>query len=140
MVRILKEELEAEQEEKEELFYNNNFTVFDFVGHNKEQVELLLGNEFEIKEKDGRFFVVRKQKKNSRRIMKIETKYNIGDEVWIIAQNTICNLKITNIMISYYPTFNSIKYGFGATEKTRMFDLVEEKFVCSSKEELLKNL
>lgn len=72
--------------------------------------------------------------------MKIETKYNIGDEVWIIAQNTICNLKITNIMISYYPTFNSIKYGFGTTERTRIFDLVEEEFVYPSKEELIASI
>lgn len=72
--------------------------------------------------------------------MKIETKYNVGDKVWLITHNTICNLTIKSIMVTSYPTFNSIKYGFGTTEKTRMFDFVEEKFVYPTKEELLKSL
>lgn len=49
--------------------------------------------------------------------MKIETKYNVGDKVWLITHNTICNLTITSIMFTSYHTFNSIKYGFGGTEK-----------------------
>jgi hypothetical protein len=65
--------------------------------------------------------------------MVIETKFNLGDKVWLITHNTICNLTITNIMVTSYPTFYSIKYGFGTTEKTKMFDLVEEKFVYSTK-------
>lgn len=72
--------------------------------------------------------------------MVIETKFNLGDKVWLITHNTICNLTITNIMVTSYPTFYSIKYGFGTTEKTKMFDLVEEKFVYPTKEELLKSL
>ena len=59
--------------------------------------------------------------------MKIETKYNVGDKVWLIAHNTICNLTITNIMVTSYHTFNSIKYGLVGTEETGMFDLLEEK-------------
>lgn len=72
--------------------------------------------------------------------MKIETKYNVGDKVWLITHNTICNLTITSIMFTSYHTFNSIKYGFGGTEKTGMFDLVEEKFVFPTKEELIASL
>lgn len=72
--------------------------------------------------------------------MKIETKYNVGDKVWLITHNTICNLTITSIMFISYHTFNSIKYGFGGTEKTGMLDLVEEKFVFPTKEELIANL
>jgi hypothetical protein len=72
--------------------------------------------------------------------MKIETKYNIGDKVWLIAHNTICNLTITSIMATSYPTFNSIKYGFGRTEKTGKFDFVEEEYIFPTKEDLIKSL
>lgn len=72
--------------------------------------------------------------------MIIETKYNVGDKVWLIVHNRICNLTITNIMFTSYPTFNSIKYGFGKTEKMGMYDLVEEKLVFPTKEELIASL
>ena len=54
--------------------------------------------------------------------MKIETKYNVGDKVWLITHNTICNLTITSIMVTSYPTFNSIKYIFGHRSKYGDFD------------------
>ena len=72
--------------------------------------------------------------------MTIETKYNVGDKVWLITHNTICDLTITSIMVTSCRSFNSIKYGFGPTEKTGMFDFVEENLVFPTKEELLASL
>lgn len=72
--------------------------------------------------------------------MKIETKYNIGDEVWIIDHNqkVVCT-RIDDIHIEYksYTPFDDeallIVYIIGGRER-------REKFVFPTKEELLNSL
>ena len=45
--------------------------------------------------------------------MTIETKDNIGDEVWFINENKACNDIITAIHIYHTKTISNVTYGFG---------------------------
>lgn len=72
--------------------------------------------------------------------MKIETKYNIGDKVWLIAKNEIVQLEIQSVSPYYCRSFQYIKYGFGRSNYTNLFDLFEEEKLFPTKEELLKSL
>ena len=72
--------------------------------------------------------------------MKIETKYNIGDKVWVIddTQKAV-NVRIQYIYVEYHSEtplddeILSITYDFG-------FDKRREEFVFPTKEELIKSL
>lgn len=83
--------------------------------------------------------------------MTIETKYNIGDEVWIINEHKCCKGRIKSLNIDLYNeniTFFSnircsemttiIKYSV-KTEFDYVLDL-EECTIFSTKEELLNSL
>lgn len=72
--------------------------------------------------------------------MKIETKYNIGDKVWVIndTQKAV-NVQVQHIDVVFHPAtpfdddMLSITYEFG-------FGKRREEFVFPTKEELLKSL
>lgn len=72
--------------------------------------------------------------------MTIETKYNIGQEVWGIVNGGAHKLKIRSIVPHYSKEYKVIKYGFGKTPYTGYFDLIEESKLYPTKEELLKSL
>lgn len=72
--------------------------------------------------------------------MTIETKYNIGQEVWGIVNGGAHKLQIGNIILHYSKGYKAIKYGFGKTPYTGHFDLIEESKLYPTKEELLKSL
>lgn len=75
--------------------------------------------------------------------MTIETKYNIGDEVWFIKDNKVQSLKITqlNVLMNLLPKTD----GHGC-EIVQVVDYSDRKTVLaeyecfSTKEELLKSL
>lgn len=78
--------------------------------------------------------------------MKIETKYNIGDEVWVMKDNRPKKFEVQGLSIELIDGLydscrhfgiDVIKYDLG----TRMFPLIYgECVVFPSKEELLKSL
>lgn len=86
--------------------------------------------------------------------MIFNTKYNIGDFLWFIADNKILNLPVEKIDINYKPSSFSndkicITYTFfEKIEKYKMFPqwnktkvyIKNENKVYKTKEELLKNL
>ncbi len=86
--------------------------------------------------------------------MTFNTKYNIGDFLWFIADNKILNLPVEKIGIDYEPFFFSndklrIKYTFfEKIEEYKMFPewnknkvyIKNENEVYKTKEELCKNL
>ena len=72
--------------------------------------------------------------------MTIETKYNIGDEVWAIVSGGARKLRIRSVVPHYSKAYQVIKYGFEKTPYTGHFDLIEEQKLFSTKEELLKSL
>ena len=68
--------------------------------------------------------------------MTIETKYNIGDEVWFIKDNKPQTMKVSYIEIIAASTVSKpcIRYGFGN------FERYTESLLFPTKEELLKSL
>ena len=72
--------------------------------------------------------------------MTIETKYNIGDEVWAIVSGGAHKLKIRSIVPHYSKAYKAIKYGFEKTSYIGFLDLIEEQYLFPTKEELLKSL
>jgi len=72
--------------------------------------------------------------------MTIETKYNIGDEVWAIRSGGARKLRIRSVVPHYSKAYQAIKYGFEKTPYTGILDLIEEQKLFSTKEELLKSL
>ena len=72
--------------------------------------------------------------------MTIETKYNIGDEVWTIISGGAHKLKIRSVVPHYSKAYKAIKYGFEKTPYTGYFDLIREELLYPTKEELLKSL
>lgn len=83
--------------------------------------------------------------------MTIETKYNIGDEVWLIEANKCTSGKIVGIRHTYgighryghlYTGKESIRIDYSIEIPYRIFHAVdiEERRVFSTKEELLKSL
>ena len=57
--------------------------------------------------------------------MTIETKYNIGDEVWAIVSGGARKLNIRSVVPHYSKVYQVIKYGFEKTPYTGHFDLIE---------------
>lgn len=75
--------------------------------------------------------------------MTIETKYNIGDEVWFLAQNAVWNCKVDGIYISIREDIqedNRIVYEFCNNNAYGGVFSVYEKALFPTKEELLKSL
>ena len=82
--------------------------------------------------------------------MKIETKYNVGDSVWIVYKNGISNPIITHLTIMPYE--NNINYPIedhiGYRIKTSLGELLgpnketywREKHLFKTKEELIASL
>lgn len=72
--------------------------------------------------------------------MTIETKYNIGDEVWFISDNEICNEKITAIHIHIGALCSFVTYSCEDTLIGQALNTVREEILFPTKEELLKSL
>lgn len=70
-------------------------------------------------------------------LMTVETKFNIGDEVWYLHNNKVCNRKVSAINIRITECMVSIIYYISAPKESIT---LEEKSIFSSKEELLKSL
>lgn len=74
--------------------------------------------------------------------MKIETKYNIGDEVWMMYENRavtahIISMKVTVEELMFGTIIENICYRI----KNQHFDReISESHIYASKEELLKSL
>lgn len=72
--------------------------------------------------------------------MTIETKYNIGQEVWFMNKNKACSDIITAIHTYTTETLLNTTYGFGNTIRTQIVSTVQESDLFPTKEELLKSL
>ena len=72
--------------------------------------------------------------------MTIETKYNIGDEVWFMSDNEICNAKITAIHAHNDDTGLYITYSCDDTPVGQALNTLFERCFFPTKEELLKSL
>ena len=66
--------------------------------------------------------------------MTIETKYNIGDEVWAIVENKVCKYPILNITVKMLNKVIKVMYYIGNCEWRYEYELFP------TKEELLKSL
>lgn len=66
--------------------------------------------------------------------MKIETKYNIGDEVWTIVENKVCKYPILSITVKMPNKAIEVMYYIGNCEWRYEYE------VFPTKEELLKSL
>ena len=71
--------------------------------------------------------------------MKIETKYNIGDEVWIVSQGKAVKDVVDMIHI-HIGCDENISYSFNNKRALGLFEIIEESSIFSTKEELLKSL
>ena len=71
--------------------------------------------------------------------MVIETKYNIGDEVWVMYDNKPSKRAVDFIEIIVASTISKgfIQYGL---EMEGVVERMTEKYLFSTKEELLKSL
>ena len=69
--------------------------------------------------------------------MIIETKYNIGNDVWIRVRGECYKLKVTGIRISYYKNFFSIDYIVSEDGESLDYTF-NESLLFHTKEELLK--
>lgn len=72
--------------------------------------------------------------------MIIETKYNIGQEVWFMNENKACSDIITAVHTYVTETFLNVTYGFGNTIRTQIVSTIKESDLFPTKEELLKSL
>lgn len=69
--------------------------------------------------------------------MTIETKYNIGDEVWVVALNQVLTKEVVKVRIVGI----NEKYGYEVISDTWLkHGLFEESRLFPTKEELLKSL
>lgn len=79
------------------------------------------------------------------KVMKIETKYNPGDEVWVIAENRIQHLCIQDFAIETSSVVFNDKCEFVSCELRVQYYLgknewAEEDMCFPTKEELIKGL
>ena len=77
--------------------------------------------------------------------MTIETKYNIGDEVWVIAGNKAQHLRIEAIEVSIEKAMITEDGGFSISEYKTSYSVgrgnwYKESDIFPTKEELLKSL
>jgi hypothetical protein len=68
--------------------------------------------------------------------MTIETKYNIGDEVWCMKDNRCRCTKVESIRIMIHHYTSSIEIGYFIEAG----EWIEEERIFPTKEELLKSL
>ena len=71
--------------------------------------------------------------------MTIETKYNIGDVVWMLLLNIPEQFVITGIKFTHHRIFVGCKYYIKSTDCEYEVEIPEE-LLFSTKEELLKSL
>ena len=71
--------------------------------------------------------------------MTIETKYNIGDEVWFIARDRVWRLKVESITVGFTLS-TRIVYGFDSGDPLFGRFNIPEGCLFPTKEELLKSL
>ena len=72
--------------------------------------------------------------------MTIETKYNIGDEVWVKAYAKATKCKVTGInFCKWGEMYENLLYTILDTKNCEYYD-IEEKCLYPTKEELLKSL
>lgn len=76
--------------------------------------------------------------------MKIETKYDIGQEVWYMENNKDCSRIVTAIQVTSYGKISIVKYGYQnrpecGDERTHYIEY-NERNLYPTKEELLKSL
>ena len=71
--------------------------------------------------------------------MTIETKYNIGDEVWFMNENKVYVSFIEDVRVKRNSKNTKIEYMVESMQK-KDFGLKEESALFPSKEELLKSL
>ena len=71
--------------------------------------------------------------------MKIETKFNIGDEAWFIAKGKAVKDIVNRIHI-HIGSDKNITYSFKDKSITGLFEVIEESSIFPTKEELLKSL
>lgn len=72
--------------------------------------------------------------------MTINTKYNIGQEVWFMNENKACSDIITAVHTYITETFSNVTYGFGNTIQTQIITTIKESDLFPTKEELLRSL
>ena len=77
--------------------------------------------------------------------MTIETKYNIGDEVWFMEDNKACSRVIEAINVTHYgENLTILRYGYylhPESSDERLYWLDQhERDLYPNKEELLKSL
>ena len=71
--------------------------------------------------------------------MKIETKYDIGDEVWIMIRGECYQLRVAGIRTTTLKGYKSLEY-FVSEEGEELSFTFEESELFPTKEELLKSL
>lgn len=71
--------------------------------------------------------------------MKIETKHNIGDKVWMVFLGTPEEVVITGIKYTLYGIFLTCKY-YNKHTGFKIEVEIPENFVYPTKEKLLKNI
>lgn len=71
--------------------------------------------------------------------MTIETKYNIGDEVWIVSKGKAVKDVVDMIHI-HIGSDENIGYSFKSKRALGLFETIEESSIFPTKEELLKSL
>ena len=71
--------------------------------------------------------------------MIIETKYNIGDEVWVVSKGKAVKDVVDMIHI-HIGRDESITYSFRSKRVLGLFETIEESSIFPTKEELIKSL
>lgn len=71
--------------------------------------------------------------------MGIKTKYNIGDEVWLMVRGECYQLKVVGIRTTTLKCYKSIEY-FVSEDGEELSFTFEESDLFPTKEELLKSL
>lgn len=71
--------------------------------------------------------------------MKIETKYNIGDEVWTVIKGKAVK-EVVNMIHIHIGSYENISYSFNSRRALGLFEPIEESNIFPTKEELLKSL
>ena len=71
--------------------------------------------------------------------MTIETKYNIGQEVWFVSKGKAVKDVVDMIHI-HIGSYEHITYSFRSKRVLGLFETIQESNIFPTKEELLKSL
>ena len=71
--------------------------------------------------------------------MKIETKFNIGDEVWCLFDHSVAQCKISKISIDVDEDCKYIDMSY-FVKSDMVNGWISERYIFQTKEELLKSL